>query len=742
VAQAFNSVLFQRYPAETNRNDAPINGVFIYLICFRLSELPFEEFRKFVYSQNPVKMNVMFQLLFNVELLNEHVRDEWCKIYDATYIDETIIGGIQKNLPLVADLLVNISLKATGKVSDFVSTLGTNVTDRETKGKGWKPTVPEPFPLSQAKVKALPQPVMIPKIVKANPVPKTTYQNGLKEIEEEKVKKNKTVKEVTVKKYTEAKAQRFEFETEKRPTNIEKLKEEEETKMKKTTALKTHYKPMPVFDHSDTDIKFNAATILKEEAIIKKARQEQEDYVKQVEMNMRDSQEFEEWKKKELDKEEVARLELQEKRRVEMQLAREAAMKAAEEVNKKNKENALQMKEISKEHKKEFEEKVAEEVGHKKKLKTAIVEARVNIEIEKNRMNKEKKKIHDDIKKDKKERWFMKVEEDEIQKKKRDELIKKIRELESKPIDRTKHFDPKETAGHGILQEMTLVELRQRIDQLKQEKLEEMERRRLENIKKKEEKELELRAKAEEIKALRAQSAVGHKERKVQKLKLIEDEKKRQQEIREKSLLVVHEKIQVKKEDKKVELQRIAKELREIKLKRQYMNADKALLEAKAWQSLEEGAEREIKYRQNVKLFEQEGVETIKLKERKILAARAVTQVEEKLEALREYDRAVEVATKQNEALFREEREAKIRNHDEIRKYEHAHLENMQTRDPFKTKISTMNLTRAKSSLSASRMTNTSVAGAREEIILPPSKYADKENRGAIIVEKPERLES
>jgi len=201
-------------------------------------------------------------------------------------------------------------------------------------------------------------------------------------------------------------------------------------------------------------------------------------------------------------------------------------------------------------------------------------------------------------------------------------------------------------------------------------------------------------------------------------------------------------KIQVKKEDKKVELQRIAKELREIKLKRQYMNADKALLEAKAWQSLEEGAEREIKYRQNVKLSEQEGVETIKLKERKILAARAVTQVEEKLEALREYDRAVEVATKQNEALFRAEREAKIRNHDEIRKYEHAHLENMQTRDPFKTKISTMNLTRAKSSLSATRMTNTSVAGAREEIILPPSKYADKENRGAIIVEKPERMES
>ena len=80
-----------------------------------------------------MKMNVMFQLLFNVELLHKCVRDEWCKIYDETYIDDTIIAGIQKNLPLVADLLVNISLKATGKVSDFVNTLGSTVTGTEEK---------------------------------------------------------------------------------------------------------------------------------------------------------------------------------------------------------------------------------------------------------------------------------------------------------------------------------------------------------------------------------------------------------------------------------------------------------------------------------------------------------------------------------------------------------------------------------------------------------------------------------
>jgi len=72
-------------------------------------------------------MNTLFQLLFNIELLNQYVRDEWCKLYDATYIDDVIIGGISDNLTIAADLLASTSLKATGKVSDFVNTLGSNL---------------------------------------------------------------------------------------------------------------------------------------------------------------------------------------------------------------------------------------------------------------------------------------------------------------------------------------------------------------------------------------------------------------------------------------------------------------------------------------------------------------------------------------------------------------------------------------------------------------------------------------
>jgi len=581
--KAFNTALFKRSPAETNRNDAPVNAVFIYLVCFRLNELPFEEFKKIVLSQNPVKMHVLFQFLCNVELLHQHVRDEWCKLYDATYIDDVIIGGIEKRLPTMADLLGTISMKATGKVSEFVSSLGSQVGDKNNQTKSWKPTAQQPFQLTQPKVKALPEPIMIPKIVKSNPVPETIYKTNLKEIEDQKKKKKEEIKEKTNKQYTESKAQRFEFETEKRPTNMEQLKEAAETKMQKETTIKTFHRPMPVYDHSEADIKMNAATILKEEAVIKRSRQEEEDYIKQVEMNMRDSSEYEKWKKEQQDKEAIEKLELQERRRVEMQLAREAAMKAVEEKGKINKENVKVMKEISKENKKELESKIAEEVEHKKQLKETVVEARGNAEIEKQKILLENKKKHDEMRKEKKERWFMKQEEDEVEKKKKEELIRKIRELEKKPKDRTKVFDATETMGYGLLEEMSLVQLREKLDLVKLEREEEAEKKRVENIKKKEEKEVELKIKAEEIKALRQEKAKIQVEKRAQKLQAIEDEKKLKEQVREKSLLEVHGKVTKKKEDKQAELERIAKELREIKLKRQYLNADKAVLEAKAW---------------------------------------------------------------------------------------------------------------------------------------------------------------
>lgn len=97
----------------------------------------------------------------------------------------------------------------------------------------------------------------------------------------------------------------------------------------------------------------------------------------------------------------------------------------------------------------------------------------------------------------------------------------------------------------------------------------------------------------------------------------IEQKKK---EIREKGLLQAYDNINKKKTDKKNEDERLAKELKEIKLQRQYLNANAAMVEEKAWKELEAGKERQIRDDQNQRLIEQCKVNEIKVKDSKVRA--------------------------------------------------------------------------------------------------------------------------
>ena len=42
-------------------------------------------------------------------------------LYDFSYIDDKIIGGVERNLPAVADIVKSIEKRATGKVTSALS---------------------------------------------------------------------------------------------------------------------------------------------------------------------------------------------------------------------------------------------------------------------------------------------------------------------------------------------------------------------------------------------------------------------------------------------------------------------------------------------------------------------------------------------------------------------------------------------------------------------------------------------
>ena len=236
--KVFCKIFFERHPVGTNRNDLVMYMIFGYLSFFRLEELAIEDYRKLILSQDSVKMHVFLQFVFNADELRETVRDKWMEIYDYSYIDDKIIGGIEKNLPNVSEILKTVERKATGKVASGLSQSGasqTNISDTQSQmtalGKqsvasadyADEPAPKQvtkivPFNLTEQKPKMMPAPQEVVREVKANPVPKNLFKNSLAKIEQEKSERRLATATAVKREYAENRMQRFALATESRPT--------------------------------------------------------------------------------------------------------------------------------------------------------------------------------------------------------------------------------------------------------------------------------------------------------------------------------------------------------------------------------------------------------------------------------------------------------------------------------------------------------------------------------------------
>lgn len=76
----------------------------------------------------------------------------------------------------------------------------------------------------------------------------------------------------------------------------------------------------------------------------------------------------------------------------------------------------------------------------------------------------ENKSVRDEVHRELQEALKRKQDEEAFELAKKTELIRQIRELEKIPIQRTKGFDPTEASGLGLMEEMSIAELRERLE--------------------------------------------------------------------------------------------------------------------------------------------------------------------------------------------------------------------------------------------------------------------------------------
>ena len=579
-------------------------------------------------------MNELFTYLFDEDVLKNKLREKWIKLYDFNFIDNEVIGGLLNTKKNLGDLLIFIYNKATAsnlpvetkespppqsEIGIATTTLKTKSKLEETKeGKITKSksvkkvTVPVPFNLSQNKPRVLQEPMAISNHVKPTPLPLANYKKtSLKDIENKRKEHLQLIKNNIIERREKDKG--FDLKTDKRPTNFEKVKDEVENKIKSTLQFNNKYlNPKIDFSKYEADVKYNEAAIIREEYLIDKKNKEEEAALNKILIEKKDSKEFDRWQNEMKIKDDILKMQEIEKRKLELELNREVASTYMQRRIQKNQLKAAEHKKQEILNMKKKAEEKAEDIKNKKEVIKEIHKGQENVIKQKVQKTKDNQELYKNRKKEYNELNLIAQEEKKIYLDRRDDLIRQIRELEKLPIRRTTGFDPTETPGYGLLEEMSLVELRERLALQKRMLADEIKSKKEENKLRMQERADELVNKAQIIQEnrdrLRNQKEIERKAKKDAKIA----EKERLRMAREKSLFEVKQKIENKKQKLKKEDEIFQKKIREIKLQRQFLQLGRDAVEFKQFKQIEDGMERKINDRQNQDLIDQLALEKVK----------------------------------------------------------------------------------------------------------------------------------
>ncbi|CAJ1412576.1 unnamed protein product [Effrenium voratum] len=324
--------------------------------------------------------------------------------------------------------------------------------------------------------------------------------------------------------------------------------------------------------------------------------------LKQYEAELHDASGFYEWQDKMRKKDYLEEEERTKERIIQTQLARDSAVEAHDaaarlkaiqaEHQKKELQSQLELKE------REFEAELAE----KQKVVEQTAEEREKARIAEQLVLAEKCEVAEQRRKAKELELAQKKREEEFELVRKKELIRQIRALERAPRESAKVFDRAEAPCHGLLEEMSMAELKERLKVMQAQHDRMVEEKR----------ERQLAKKAEKAELLTDKVQLLAKVREQAREQLIETrdylrQQKQQEEVkkdrqREDVLIEVAARLESKKKAKKEQEQRLRKELQEISTKQQFQLSSLEQLEGKKNADQVSGLCRESLRRQSKRL--------------------------------------------------------------------------------------------------------------------------------------------
>uniref|UniRef100_A0A663DJX4 Cilia and flagella associated protein 99 n=1 Tax=Aquila chrysaetos chrysaetos TaxID=223781 RepID=A0A663DJX4_AQUCH len=540
--------------------------VICYLATFQLEELGLQHFSRIVKSLDTAKMQKFLRFFFNALYLNTWIKDEWSQFYDSLYVKENWIDPLLRWQPKVQQLIEQL----TDKLSNRTTTVKTSTV---TQPKEFNLTVPRP--------RAIPIPLPIPILEKRPPVPPSTYKppKEKKQLEEIKTKNRRKAEDLLLK----ANANQF---------RCAMMKSEKEENTRDSMKSKPAFQAQKIQSKIDNiPIKLNAAAILREGALYQRKMEQELKRIENLLQGAGDPSEFLEWQKQMRGKDLEEQLAEIECRRLQGKLSHEEAVLAHQNVIQENKKKADLMREEKAELMNQYAKKRLQEQKEMREMVEQVVEGHKNAKQAKIKLRKYKQQIVQEVCEENRELLRQALEEEEEKLRKRYELIQQIRAIESLPSIRHKFVDLTETGGHGLICEMSIVELRERLALLREAQKAAEEEKRDQIIHEKQAKEQLLLDKLDQISLFRAELGRA--------AALKQEEKKRKSQsgerpVKDERILSLQKKIVEKTMERKKQAG-----LLKITPQKTSITSRKDSLQWNHWKELEESRERQFKILQH-----------------------------------------------------------------------------------------------------------------------------------------------
>ena len=466
-----------------------------------------------------------------------------------------------------------------------------------------KLTIPQPFNLSLNKPKLLQEPICISNNFKALPIPKNLKNISLEKIENNRNKRIKTLKEEIIER-TEKDRKTLTLETEKRPTNIEKIRNMVEKNIEESLKFNKNYSNKKIdFNKYKGDVKYNEAAVLREEFLIDKKNKEEEKELNKILIEKKDRKMHDIWAAEMKIKDDMEQMEKMEKRKIEMMINRKISSNYYILKKNKNSKTYREHKMIEKMNNKNIQKEKEDDLNNKKNVVEKIKKEEENAILKKFKIIQDNNNLYQKRKKEFNELNLLTLEENKITKEKRDSIINQIRTLEKIPKKRETGFDPTETPGYGFLEEMSLAELRERLALQKKMRINELNSKREENRLKSLQRADDLFNKAlsiiENRNRIRNMKEIERKNK-----KLMEENLNEKYRIEKENKIIKYIKdLQEKKDKERKDDENFMKKIRDIKLQLEFNKVGKDQVEYKHNENNELGLERKYNDLQN-KLLE------------------------------------------------------------------------------------------------------------------------------------------